>query len=195
SRRAGIWIPLRKVKVENSLSRNVFLRGDAEQLTDEFHRGDHISFACPSHSALSYHAHRLNASQGPPRCPHRPITLRQPGSAFYIAVILRHHVVQVFALSQLAASSHGAVLLQLVHRCRVGRSARPAPIGGFQRPPAALIQLRPVSLHPTPHTTRADRKTFFPGHLPRLCHRDGLAEIPAHTPHDNVAWIVSTFER
>ena len=124
-----------------------------------------------------------------------PITLRQPGSAFDIAVILRHHVVQVFALAQLAASSHGAVLLQLVHRCRVGRSARPAPIGGFQRPPAALIQLRPVSLHPTPHTTRADRKTSFPGHLPHLCHRDGIAEIPAHTPHDNVAWIVSPFER
>jgi hypothetical protein len=32
------------------------------------------------------------------------------------------------------------------------------------------------------------------GHLPHLCHRDGIAEIPAHTPHDYVAWIVSPFE-
>src|SRR6202021_3934665 len=86
----------------------------------EFGLGDPISFARPSHPTLSDHAHRLNATQAPPRCPDRPITLRQPGSAFYIAVILLHHVVEVFALSQLAASWNGAVLLQLVHRCRVG---------------------------------------------------------------------------
>src|ERR1700733_15196603 len=108
------------MKVGNSLSRNVFLRGDAEQLADEFALGHPISFARPSRPTLSDHAHRLNATQGPPRCPHPPITLRQPGSAFDIAVILLHHVVEVFARSQLAASSDGAVPLQLVHRCRVG---------------------------------------------------------------------------
>jgi hypothetical protein len=96
------------------------LRGDAEQLADEFHLGDHISFARPSHPTLSDHAHRLNATQGSSRCPHRPITLRQPGSAFYIAVVLLHYVVEVFALSQFAASWNDAVLLQLVHRRRVG---------------------------------------------------------------------------
>ena len=53
-----------------------FLGGDAEQLADEFDLGDHISFARPSHPTLSDHVHRLNATQGPPRCPHRSITLR-----------------------------------------------------------------------------------------------------------------------
>src|ERR1700685_3463706 len=62
-------------------------------------------------------------------------------------------------------------------------------------PPAALVQFRPVSLHPTPHTTGADGQTSLPGHLRHLCHREGVAEIPAHTPHDDVAWIVSPFER
>ena len=46
------------------------LRGDAEQLADEFHLGYHISFACPSHPPFSDHVHRLNATQGPPRCRH-----------------------------------------------------------------------------------------------------------------------------
>src|SRR5271156_4291134 len=53
-----------------------FLRGDAEQFADEFHLGDHISLACPSHPPFSDHVHRLNATQGPPRCPHRSIALR-----------------------------------------------------------------------------------------------------------------------
>src|SRR5580692_10259192 len=107
------------MKVENSLSRS-FLRGDAEQLADEFDLGHHISFARRSRPTLSDHAHHLNATQGPPRCPYPPITLRQPGSAFDITGILRHHVVEVFARSQLAASSDGAVPLQLGDSRRVG---------------------------------------------------------------------------
>ena len=71
----------------------------------------------------------------------------------------------------------------------------PAPIGRFQMRPAAPVQLRPVSMDPTPHTTRADGQASFSGHLPHLSHRDGVPEIAAHTPHDNVAWIVSPFER
>src|SRR5580704_16917060 len=62
-----------------------------------------------------------------PQCHARSATLsapthnpRQPGSAFDIAGILRHHVVEVFARSQLAASSDGAVPLQLGDSRRVG---------------------------------------------------------------------------
>ena len=44
------------------------LRGDAEQLADEFHLGYYISFARPSHPPFSDHVHGLNATQGPPRC-------------------------------------------------------------------------------------------------------------------------------
>jgi hypothetical protein len=51
---------------------NGFLRGEAEQLADEFNLGHHISFDCPSRPTHSDHAHRLNATQGPPRCPHPP---------------------------------------------------------------------------------------------------------------------------
>jgi len=38
----------------------------------------------------------------------------------------------------------------------VGLIDPPALISRFQMRPAALVQLRPVSLHPTPHTTGAD---------------------------------------
>src|ERR1700728_752178 len=62
-------------------------------------------------------------------------------------------------------------------------------------PSAALVQFRPLSLNPTPHTTGAAGQTSFPRHFCHLCHRDGVAQIPAHTPHGDVAWIVSPFER
>src|ERR1700733_12730481 len=73
----------------------------------------------------------------------------------------------------------------------VGLIDPPAPIGGFQIPPAALVQLRPVSRHRPPHSTGANGQTSLPGHLRHLCHRDWVTEIPAHTPRDNVSWKVS----
>ena len=48
----------------------------------------------------------------------------------------------------------------------IGLVHSPAPIGGFQMRSTALVQLRPVSLHPPPHTTGADGQTSFSGHLP-----------------------------
>src|ERR1700737_727354 len=60
--------------------------------------------------------------------------------------------------------------------------------------PTALVQFGPVDLNPPPNTAGADRQTSFRGHLTHLCHRNRVAKIPAHAPHDDVSRIMSPFE-
>jgi hypothetical protein len=45
------------------------LRGDPEQLCDEFCLSDHVICCYPSHSTLSHHLHRLNPAQTSPCSP------------------------------------------------------------------------------------------------------------------------------
>src|SRR4051812_44374120 len=76
----------------------------------------------------------------------------------------------------------------------VGFIQTPTFVRWLQMSPTALVQLWPVDLDPPPNTAGADRQTSFRGHFPHLCHRNRIAEIPAHTPHDDVARIMSPLE-
>src|SRR3977135_3633912 len=60
--------------------------------------------------------------------------------------------------------------------------------------PTALVQFGPVDLDPPPNTAGADGQTPLRGHFTHLCHRNRVAKIPAHAPHDDVTRIMSPFE-
>src|SRR5450755_2897852 len=60
--------------------------------------------------------------------------------------------------------------------------------------PTTLVQFGPIDLDPPPNTAGADRQTSFRGHLAHLCRRNRVAEIPTHTPHDDVTRIMSPLE-
>src|SRR4051812_16561383 len=76
----------------------------------------------------------------------------------------------------------------------VGFIEAPAFVGWLQVPSTPLVQLWTIELDPPPDTARADSQTSFGGHLTHLCHRNRIAEIPAHTPHDDVTRIMSPLE-
>ena len=70
----------------------------------------------------------------------------------------------------------------------------PTSIGPLEVTAAALVQLWSVYLNPPPHAAGADEQASFYGHLGHLGDREGVPQIPAHTPQDDVTRIMSPFE-
>src|SRR5262249_8259686 len=60
--------------------------------------------------------------------------------------------------------------------------------------PAALIQLRPVDLHPPPDTTGMDEQATLERHLRHVGKRDREPQVPPHAPEDDVSRIMTPFE-
>jgi hypothetical protein len=104
-----------------SSAKNVLLtvRLRSEQLANEVRLANGISLGYPPHSAFPHHVHRLDSSQGAPCCCQRTVAFRQPRSAFHIAMVLLHHVVQVLALTKPTSAADGSFAFQ--GHCHVER--------------------------------------------------------------------------
>src|SRR5215471_16813716 len=97
------------------------LGGDTEEFGDEGGLCDGISLCYPPRSALPNHFYRFNSLQCPPRGRARSVAFRQPGPLLDRAMVLFHHIIEVFALTQKDATRQDAFRFQGFHRRWKGR--------------------------------------------------------------------------
>src|SRR6476620_10078153 len=74
--------------------------GNAEEFGDEAGLCDGVLLGYPPHSPLPDHLYRFDSLQSPPCRSARAVPFRQPRALLYRAVVLLHHIVEVFALTQ-----------------------------------------------------------------------------------------------
>jgi len=60
---------------------------------------------------------------------------------------------------------------------------------------AAPVQFRPVDLDPAPDTTGVDEQTTFESHPGHMLKMRSETLVPAHAPENDIARIVTPFER
>src|SRR5215467_15711661 len=165
-----------------------------KQLVDKLQLREWVTYAHPSGSPLPNHVDRLDSLKCPPRPRLRIGWVEQRltkesldccGMAFG----------REQEIDGLTCGIHGSVQISVLPLDPdVGFIDAIAFIGPFQVSAAALVQFRPLDLDPAPDATGVDEQTGFERHLGHVRKGNRKRQVPPHTPENDIARIMTSFE-